>query len=212
MAQARMAGTGGYADSPGLSLPGVLGLLTLVGLIFAIWRNASRFPSWLRQDATALLHRKAVHLTMGQTMWLVTWGMGLLLTLLVVVLLVAWIRGRVHTWLNRTPLYDQRLVQEKTMRVAYRARLRIIAVRQDGQETHERPCDELCNAGARDSLLGNVQGNQTRKRRGSPQEAAAGSGGIHRSLSAVPSRHGSLLHSPLAVCTRCASFIPSPII
>ncbi|HEU5347368.1 MAG TPA: type IV secretory system conjugative DNA transfer family protein [Ktedonobacterales bacterium] len=128
MAQARMSGMFGHSDGQSLSLPAVLGLLILVGLAFLIWRNANRFPSWLRKDTTALLHHQAVHVTAAQTMWLVAWGIGLLLALLILVLVVAWIRGKLRTWLSRTALYDQRLVQEKTMRVAYRARLRIITI------------------------------------------------------------------------------------
>ena len=143
MIQARMAGTGGFADGPSLSLSAVLGLLALVGLIFLIWRNASRFPSWLRQDVTSLLHRQAVELSSGQTMWLAAWGATLVLTLLISVLLIAWTRGRLRAWLNRTPLYDQRLVQEKTMRTAYRVRLRVIAIGQDGQEACRWPCDQV---------------------------------------------------------------------
>ena len=138
MAQARMTGSAGYADSTGLSLPAVLGLLALVALIFLIWRNASRLPSWLRQDVSALLHREPLHLSSGQMVWLGAWGVGILLSLIAGVLLIAWTRGKLQAWLNRTPLYDQRLVQEKTMRSAYRARLRIIAI---GRDATEKTCD-----------------------------------------------------------------------
>lgn len=111
-----------------LSPPGVLGLLALVGLAILAWRNAQRFPLWLRQDVAAVLHQQPVHLRVEQGIWLGVWGGATLLTLFLALLLVAWLYGRLRAWLNRTPLYDQRLVQEKTMRVAYRARLRIFLV------------------------------------------------------------------------------------
>ncbi len=114
--------------SGGLSLPAMLGLLTLLGVVVLVWRNATRFPFWLRQAVAALLHQHPVHLTAAQSLWLTAWGIGIFVCLCLMLLAIAWLRAWLRNLVHRTHLYDQRLVQEKTTRIAYRARLRLVAI------------------------------------------------------------------------------------
>ncbi len=116
-----------------LGLPLVLGLLALVGVAVLAQRYGSRLPAWLRQDASELLRQRGlVHLTPAQLLWLVACGGVLLFALVMLLVCAAWVRGRIRGWLHPMPLYDQQLVQEKTGRVAYHARLRLLVIGPDG--------------------------------------------------------------------------------
>jgi hypothetical protein len=70
-----------------------------------------------------LIHGRGLVLAPDEIRTLVVWGVVLLAALALLAVLIRWVRK----W-RATPLYDQRLVQEKTARLAYRARLRLFLI------------------------------------------------------------------------------------
>ncbi len=97
--------------------------LVIIGLLLVL-RFQAALPLWMRQDMGNLVRGKAVHLTPAQQWMLWLWGIGGVLVVCAVLFGVAWIKRQFH----RTPLYDQQLAREKTARLAYRVRVRIMII------------------------------------------------------------------------------------
>src|SRR5712692_7086516 len=121
-ASAGYDGTSGAGSSLGLLVIAVLGflLLRLVPLLHRI------LPTWMEQAALAALHGRAPVLTFAQVSLLALMFIGILLAL--VLLFILFDQLRQHLGLGRARIYDMRLVQQKTSRIAYRARLRLYVI------------------------------------------------------------------------------------
>src|SRR6266700_62700 len=115
-------GASGSGSSLGLLVIAVLGflLLRLVPLLHRI------LPTWMEQAALAVLHGKAPVLTFAQESLLALACTGVLLAFVLLFILVDQLRRRLG--LGRARIYDMRLVQQKTSRIAYRARLRLYVI------------------------------------------------------------------------------------
>jgi len=114
---------GGQSSGPGTVQ--LIGMGVLVALLLLWWRFqqqvAAHLPPWLLHAGTALVHGKTPLLTTTQVATLVVTGVGVLAGLFCLALLVLQISSR----FGGTPLYDMRLVGEKTARPAYRVHLRL---------------------------------------------------------------------------------------
>jgi hypothetical protein len=114
---------GGQTSGPGTLQ--LIGMSVLVALILLWWRFQhqvkAHLPPWLLQTGTSLVHGKTPQLTSAQVASLAVFGFGVLVGLFCFALVVLQIRSR----FGSTPLYDMRLVGEKTARPAYRVRLRL---------------------------------------------------------------------------------------
>jgi hypothetical protein len=99
---------------------GVMVALLLVWLRFKQQLDAL-IPSWLLQTGVSLLHGKTPPLTSTHLAMLAIGGIVVLMTLFYLAFVVLQIRDRLGT----SPMYDMRLVDEKTARPAYRVRLRL---------------------------------------------------------------------------------------
>src|SRR5260370_39303454 len=97
----------------------------LVALLLVWWRFQRQLdaliPSWLVQAGLSLLHGKMPQLSPAHLVALALGGMVVLLALFCLAFIVLQIRSRIAT----TPIYDMRLVEEKTARPAYRVRLHL---------------------------------------------------------------------------------------
>src|SRR6266700_2091004 len=115
-------GASGAGSSLGLLVMAVLGflLLRLVPLLHRI------LPTWMAQAALAALHGKAPVLTFAQESLLALTFTGILLAFVLLFILVDQLRRRLG--LGRARIYDMRLVQQKTSRIAYHARLRLYVI------------------------------------------------------------------------------------
>ena len=115
-------GASGAGSSLGLLVMAVLGflLLRLVPLLHRI------LPTWMEQAALAALHGKAPVLTFAQESLLALTFTGILLAFVLLFILVDQLRRRLG--LGRARIYDMRLVQQKTSRIAYHARLRLYVI------------------------------------------------------------------------------------
>ena len=108
--------------------PGTLqlvGMGVLVALLLVWWRFKRQLdaliPSWLLQAGLSLLHGKTPQLTSTHLTTLEIGGVVLLIAPFCLAFVVLQIRNR----LGSSPMYDMRLVDEKTARPAYRVRLRL---------------------------------------------------------------------------------------
>ena len=108
--------------------PGTLqlvGMGVLVVLLLVWWRLqqqvTARIPPWMLQAGTSLVHGRMPALSSGQLA--LVEGVGL--TLVVVCFGLAFVVLQVKSRTGGTPIYDMRLVGEKTARPAYRVRLRL---------------------------------------------------------------------------------------
>ncbi len=106
------------------SLKDVLVLLpvVVVAVLFSLFHRL--IPSWLIQAGVGLLRGQTPHLTAQQSVTVVVGGSVLLLVLLAGAFVTMVVAGR----FGASPLYDQRLVNEKTARPAYKVRLRVFAL------------------------------------------------------------------------------------
>jgi hypothetical protein len=111
------------ANAPGTLQ--LVGMGVLVALLLVWWRFQRQLdpliPSWLLQVGLSLLHGTTPHLTSVQLTMLVIGGVVALVALFLLAFVVMQIKNRLGT----TPMYDMRLVEEKTARPAYRVRLRL---------------------------------------------------------------------------------------
>ena len=109
----------------GPSMGAIIALAVVVALAL-IWRRFGRqllplIPVWMKQDFPRLLTGHLPSLTEPQMMQLV----GGVAALFLVVFLISRVVQRLQ---GHRPLYDMRQVGEKTKRVAYRVRLRLIVI------------------------------------------------------------------------------------
>ncbi|MGB8345281.1 MAG: hypothetical protein WCD86_10385 [Ktedonobacteraceae bacterium] len=109
----------------GPSMGAIIALAVVVALAL-IWRRFGRqllplIPSWMKQDFPRLLTGHLPSLTEPQMMQLVGGVVALFLAVFLISRVVLRLQGS-------RPLYDMRQVGEKTKRVAYRVRLRLIVI------------------------------------------------------------------------------------
>ena len=108
--------------------PGTLqlvGMGVLVALLLVWWRFKRQLdaliPSWLLQAGLSLLHGKTPQLTSAHLAMVEIGGVVALAALFCLAFVVLQVKNRLGT----SPMYDMRLVDEKTARPAYRVRLRL---------------------------------------------------------------------------------------
>ena len=103
----------------------LVGMGLLVALLLAWWRFQRQLdaliPPWLQQAGLSLLHGKTPQFSPAHLASLVIGGFVALVMLFCLGFVVLQIRNRLGT----SPMYDMRLVDEKTARPAYRVRLRL---------------------------------------------------------------------------------------
>ena len=122
--RARRELSGAQGSSP--STFQLVGMGVLVTLLLVWWRFqqlSALIPSWLLQAGSSLLHGKMPQLSSAHLAQLAAGDMLALVLLFCLAFVVLQIRSR----LGGAPLYDMRLVEEKTARPAYRVRLRLFA-------------------------------------------------------------------------------------
>jgi hypothetical protein len=123
--RARRALSGAQTSAP--STFQLVGMGVLVALLLVWWRFqhqlSALIPSWLLQASSSLLHGRMPQLSSAHLAALAIGGMLALVMLFCLAFVIVQIRNR----LGGTPLYDMRLVDEKTARSAYRVRLRLFA-------------------------------------------------------------------------------------
>ncbi len=123
--------SGSYVSSP--STFQLVGLGVLVAVLLVWWRFSRRLdaliPSWLIQAGLSLLHGKMPQLTSSHLAVLEIGGIIALAALFCLAFVILQIRNRLGT----TPIYDMRLVDEKTARPAYRVRLRLFVFSTESQ-------------------------------------------------------------------------------
>ena len=121
--RARRELSNAQANGPGTLQ--LVGMGVLVALLLAWWRFQRQLdaliPSWLQQAGLSLLHGKTPQLTPAHLASLDIGGVVSLVALFCLAFVVMQIRNRLGT----SPMYDMRLVDEKTARPAYRVRLRL---------------------------------------------------------------------------------------
>ncbi len=112
------------ADAPP-SIGRAIVLFLLVGSVALISRfHQILVPSWALQAGGALVHGHAPHLTFGQFLSVIGVVLSLLTLGFCAVLALSLLGGR----FGQPPIYDQRLVGEKTALPAYRVRLRLYVI------------------------------------------------------------------------------------
>jgi hypothetical protein len=136
-ASAGFDGASGAGSSLGLLVMAVLGFLVLrlAPLLHRI------VPTWMEHAALAVWHGKAPALTFAQESLLALACISILLAF--VLLFILYDQLRRHLGLGRARIYDMRLVQQKTSRIAYRARLRLYVI---GPGTKGDPLTQLSQA------------------------------------------------------------------
>jgi len=124
----------------------LVGMGLLVALLLVWWRFQRQLdaliPSWLLQAGQSLLHGKTPQLSPAHLAALVIGGFVALVTLFCLGFVVMQIRNRLGT----SPMYDMRMVDEKTARPAYRVRLRLFVFSAEPstvQAHHTRPLEIL---------------------------------------------------------------------
>ncbi len=132
--------TGGQTTGPATGQ--LIGMGIIVALLLMWWRFqrqlTAHLPLWLRQAGLAVLHGHAPVLTSAQLTTVIVIGLGVLVGLFCLAFVVLHISSR----LGKTPLYDMRLVGEKTARPAYRVRLRLLVfetIPAHPSRQHEKP-------------------------------------------------------------------------
>ncbi len=112
------------------STPAIVGLAVLVGILLLSREYARRInallPRWMQQAALQALRGQRPTLTPWELTLLLTGSASVAVFCLLLLLLLKRIRRRIGV--GGTPIYDMRLVAEKTGRLAYRARLRIFVI------------------------------------------------------------------------------------
>jgi len=121
--RARRELSNAQANGPGTLQ--LVGMGVLVVLLLIWWRFKRQLddliPSWLLQAGQSLLHGKTPQLTSAHLTMVEIGGIVSLMALFCLSFVVMQIRSRMGT----APMYDMRLVDEKTARPAYRVRLRL---------------------------------------------------------------------------------------
>ena len=105
-----------------------VGLLLLVILLLLWWRFQKVFlthtPAWLLRAGGQLIHGRMPQLTPGEMTQLLAAGVVLLMLVFSLAFLFVLLRNR----FGQAAIYDMRLVDEKTGRLACRVRLRLIVI------------------------------------------------------------------------------------
>ena len=121
--RARREFSNAQANGPGTLQ--LVGMGVLVALLLIWWRFKRQLdaliPSWLLQAGLSLLHGKTPQLTSAHLTMLEIGGVVSLIVLFSLAFVVLQVKNRLGT----SPMYDMRLVDEKTARPAYRVRLRL---------------------------------------------------------------------------------------
>jgi energy-coupling factor transporter ATP-binding protein EcfA2 len=106
----------------------LVGLLLLVAVLLLWWRFQKTIlahtPAWLLRAGNQVLHGQTPQFTSGEVAQLMGGGIGLFLVFFALAFLILWVRNR----FGQPAIYDMRLVDEKTARLAYRVRLRLIVI------------------------------------------------------------------------------------
>jgi hypothetical protein len=142
--QARRELSNTQANGPGTLQ--LVGMGVLVALLLVWWRFKRQLdpliPSWILQAGLSLLHGKTPQLTSAHLATLEIGGVVSLAALFSLAFVVLQVKNRLGT----SPMYDMRLVDEKTARPAYRVRLRLFVFSTQAgtvQAHHTRPSDIL---------------------------------------------------------------------
>jgi DNA helicase HerA-like ATPase len=109
------------------SIKDVLLLFPAVLLLLLVYLFHGLVPAWLMQAVLGLLRGQTPHLTTSETMVVILGGGVLLVLVFGGMYLAMVLLGRFGT----PRIYDQRLVEEKTARPAYRVRLRLFVFMAD---------------------------------------------------------------------------------
>ena len=121
--RARRELSGAQGSGPGTFQ--LVGMGVLVALLLVWWRFQRQLdaliPSWLLQAGLSLLRGRMPQLSSAHLVALAIGSIAVLVALFCFAFMVLQIRSRMAA----TPIYDMRLVDEKTARPAYRARLRL---------------------------------------------------------------------------------------
>jgi hypothetical protein len=126
-----MSTSGSTAPSAGV----IIAMGMLVKLLVLWYRFSRKLPPWILHAVTFMLHGRNPQLSSLQMTELITGLVGIVLVALLILLGVRWVLRR----LERTSIYDMRLVAEKTGRSAYRVRLRLFVV---DEESNQNQRDE----------------------------------------------------------------------
>jgi hypothetical protein len=119
---------------------GLIPLVLFVVLLLVLRTHPIALPGWLAQAGTTLVHGHVPHLTLLQLLEVIAGGLGIVVLAVVVLSGFALLR---HLF-GAAP-YDQRLVDEKTAKPAYRVLLRLMAITtlpQDQQREAKDPALE----------------------------------------------------------------------
>jgi len=141
----------GAGSGSGPSASSSIGLLVLAAIGFLLLRLTPLLhrlvPSWAWQTGIQVLHGKTTHLTLAQETVLAAWFVGLLLSVVLLFILIDQLRRH----FRRTRIYDMRLVQQKTARIAYRARLRLYVI---GPSTQRRGSQQVTDIHGWQAIIG----------------------------------------------------------
>jgi hypothetical protein len=121
----------------------LVGMGVLVALLLVWWRFKHQLdglvPAWLLQAGVSLLHRKTPQLSSAHLAALEIGGIIALAALFCLAFVFLQFKNRLGT----SPMYDMRLVDEKTARPAYRVRLRLFVF---SFEAATRPAQQSSSA------------------------------------------------------------------
>jgi len=145
--------------------PGTLqlvGMGVLVALLLVWWRFKQQLdaliPSWLIQAGLSLLHGKTPQLTSAHLAMVEIGGVVSLIALFGLAFVILQIKYRLGT----SPMYDMRLVDEKTARPAYRVRVRLFVFSAQAESisaNHTRPSEILLQRFSRQTSTGSSPGD-----------------------------------------------------
>jgi hypothetical protein len=106
----------------------IMALLLLILLLALLQSAMTALPSWARVDALALAHGRLTPLTASQLYWLLSRACPACLGAALITLAAVALRSALRRMRPQAPVYDQRLVREKTSAIAYHARLRVFVL------------------------------------------------------------------------------------
>ena len=102
----------------------LIGMALLLAAFLLVQHARQAIPSWIVDVLLAILRGSDPHLSLAHLLWLIGWGGGSLLGLGAAFVLFSLLRHQ----MQRRPIYDQKLVTQKTMHMAYRVRLRLYVI------------------------------------------------------------------------------------
>jgi hypothetical protein len=135
--RARSELSGAHVSSP--STFRFVGMGVLIAVLLVWWRLKRQLdaliPSWLLQAGVSLLHGKTPQFSSAHLVTLEIGGSIALAALFCLAFFVLQVRNH----LMKTPMYDMRLVDEKTARSAYRVRLRLFVFSDEARRASTLP-------------------------------------------------------------------------